>query len=737
MTVKPKPNETRRNKVLGRLLTLQGRKRVMPVHQLSATDCGLAALTMVLGLFGKHIDLAEMRKTLSAGRDGIDAAALIKAARIYGLRGRGVRLEVKDINQLPMGSILYWRFRHFVVFERAHRNRVDIVDPATGRRSVSLVEFGKYFTGVALVFEATESFLPGGNKKKNRLSRWISQILECKGLLTRIVVSSLLAQIAVAFVPLLTGLVIDRVVPHSNISLLFELFIGYCIFQVFGILATFIRAHLFIYLKIRLQTTFTLRFLDHLVDLPYSFFQQHTTGDLLVRLSSNDVIRDLLTSAALSTVLDGTMACLYCILLFLANPKLALFALAMTIARFILLIIMRWRQRELLRQTLENQGKVQSYQVEMFAGMETLKAMGLESQAVDHWANFFVEGLNISIRRGRLDAAFGGVISLLGSFSTVIYLFYGSYMVVQNQLTLGSMIEISALASALFAPLNNLISTLLQLQLVEVYLNRLEDVLDTPPEQDSQVSLIPKELKGNVTVEKVAFRYSNEGPPVLSDVSFSVPAGSRVALVGHSGCGKSTLARLIGGLYDPSSGAILYDGWNLKLLERRSVRNRIGVVTQDMQLFGQSIRQNIALADPEMEMDKVIKAAKLAYIHQDIMQMPMAYETPLTDRGLSLSGGQRQRLVLARALANDPVLLILDEATCHLDAVTEEQVNRSLATLECTRIVIGHRLSTIQDADLIVVLDHGCIVERGRHEELLALGGTYSTLIAAQREVLQ
>ncbi|MGF7179134.1 peptidase domain-containing ABC transporter [Tunturiibacter psychrotolerans] len=708
-------------------------ERVPLVRQLTVTDCGPAALAMVLGFFGRRMPLADLRKILHAGRDGVDAAAIVQAARIYGLRGRGVRLEVEDLDQLPMGAILYWRFRHFVVFERLHKKHVHIVDPAVGYRTVPISEFRQCFTGVALVLEPSESFERGGNKKK-RISRWVFQILECRGLLTRIVTSSILAQTAGVMVPLLTGLVIDRVVPHSDMPLLFELFLGYCLFQIFSVLATFVRAHLFIYLKTQLETTFTLRFLDHLIDLPYSFFQEHSTGDLMVRLGSNDVIRDLLTSAALSTVLDGAMASLYCMLLFLVSVKLALFALILASTRFVLLTVMRWRQKILLSENLENQSNVQTYQVEMLAGMETLKAMGLESRAAERWTNLFIEGLNISIRRGRLDAAFEGVVSLLGSATTLTFLFYATYMVLQKELTVGTMVAVSALAAGLLSPLNNLIGTLLQLQIVEVYLDRLNDVLETPPEQNLQTVSIPEEMEGDVAVEKVNFRYTDQGPLVLQDVSFSVPRGSRVALVGPSGCGKSTLVRLIAGLYNPSDGKILYDGRNLHLLERRSVRSRIGVVTQDTQLFGGSIRLNIALSDPEMELGRVIQAANDACIHDDIAQMPMGYDTVLTDRGLSLSGGQRQRLALARALANNPVLLILDEATSHLDAVTEERVNRSLASLKCTRIVVAHRLSTIRDADLIVVLDGGHLVESGRHEELLELGGIYSALTAAQRD---
>jgi ATP-binding cassette, subfamily B, bacterial len=720
-------------RVLNRLRALRIKNHVPLVRQLSATDCGPAVLAMVLRYFGKHIALSEIRTLLQSGRDGVDAAAIIRAGRIYGLRGRGVHLDIQDLNKLPTGAILYWRFRHFVVFERLRKKRVTIIDPGAGRLSLPLAEFSKYFTGVALIFEPTDMFTPVG-KRTTGLSRWISQILEYRGLLARIVSSSILAQIAIALVPLLTGLVIDRVVPQSDAPLLFELLLGYCLFQSFSVLATFVRAHLFIHLKTQAEAAFTLRFLDHLIDLPYAFFQEHTTGDLLVRLGSNDIIRDLLTSAALSTIVDGTIACFYCVLLLFISIKLTLFVLILAVVRIVLLAVMRWRQKVLLTETIENQSNIQTYQVEMLAGMETLKAMGLEYRAAEHWTNLFIEGLNISIRRGRLDAAFEGLLSLLGSATTLIFLFYGTFLVLQKQLTLGMMVAVGALAGGLLGPLNNLISTALQLQVIEVYLDRLNDVFDTPPEQDSRTVSVPEQLRGSITLQGVTFRYAAEREAVIKDISFHVPAGSRVALVGPSGCGKSTLARLIAGLYDPSSGAVLYDAQNLKFLDRRTVRSRVGMVTQDTQLFGGSIRRNIALSNPEMDFARIVNAAELASIHEDIMQMPMGYETLLTDRGLSLSGGQRQRLALARALANDPAILILDEATSHLDAVTEERVNRSLSSLSCTRIVIAHRLSTIRDADLILVVNDGRVVESGRHDELLGLGSAYSELIAAQRD---
>ena len=733
MSAGKREREVERMNAVRRLLTHKGRQRVPLVLQLGATDCGPAALTMVLGFFGKHLSLAEVRKSLRAGRDGVDAAAIVRAARSYGLRGRGVRVEVDALSHLPAGAILYWQFRHFVVYERTRSRHVDIVDPAFGRRSIPFKQFRECFTGVALVFEPSESFVKG-DTRKTPVSRWLLQILDSRVLILRILTASIVAQVAVASAPLITRIVIDRVIPQSNASLLMKLFIGYCAFELVGVLASFVRAHLLIYLKTHVETNFTLRFLDHLMDLPYSFFQQHTTGDLMLRLSSNDVIRDLLTTAAISSLLDGATAILYCILLFAANARLAVCAMTLAFLRLCLLTVVRLRQKRLLEETLEMQGHLQTYQVEMLEGMETLKAMGMEVRASEHWVNLFIRGVNISVRRGRLDAAFDGSIGVIGSATTMIFLFYGTYIVLQGRLTLGAMVSIIALAAGLLTPLNNLITTVLQLQIAEIYLNRINDVLDTAPEQELRTTLAPASIAGRVTLNKVTFRYTDQGPAVVDEVTFTVSPGSRIALVGHSGCGKSTVARLLAGLYKPSSGSILYDSLRLDELNLRNVRSQIGIVTQDTQLFGGTIRRNIALSEPEMAIGRVIAAAKSACIHEEIMMMPMGYETVLTDRGLSLSGGQRQRLALARALANNPKLLILDEATSNLDALTEERVNRKLASLRCTRIIIAHRLSTIRGADMIVVFEGGRIVEQGRHDELVGSRGVYFGLISAQQD---
>ena len=708
-------------------------RRIPVVRQLAAMDCGAAALAMVLGYHGKRVPLDEIRQALGGGRHGTTAAALLRTGHLYGLRGRGVRAEIDDLQSLPAGAVLFWEFRHYVVLERVRRDRVDIVDPSGGRRSVPIHKLRRAFTGAALIFEPTEEFVPGAAKRQ---TSWplFQQILECRALLARILSTSVIIQILSAAMPLLTGVLIDRVVPRRDYSLLMVLAAGYLVFQFFAGVAVFVRTHLFLHLQSQVEASFTLRFLDHLIRLPFAFFQQRTTGDLMMRLSSNSSIKEILTSTTLSTVMDGFMLSLYVVLLMLVNIPLATMVIGVAVVRILLVILMRHKQRELLAESLEISARSQTYQVEMLSGMETLKAMGLERRAAENWSNLFVDSLNVSIKRGRLDAGFSFLQTLFATGSTLGIMFYGTYLVLGGSFTLGAMMAFSALAASFFSPLTNLISTGVQLQMLEIYLERINDVLDAAPEQADGTVVHAGLLKGAVKLEHVSFRYSKQHPLVLVDISLTVEPGSRVALVGRTGSGKSTLARLMAGLYEPSSGRLLFDGKNLKHLDLCSVRSQLGIVTQDIQLFGGTMRQNIALADPQMGLDRVIQAAKQACIHDDILSMPMGYETVLADRGVSLSGGQRQRLALARALACLPAILVLDEATSHLDAVTEELVNQNLARMHCTRIVIAHRLSTIRDADLIVVIEGGKIVNQGTHEELLSASSKYTELLGSQRD---
>jgi ABC-type bacteriocin/lantibiotic exporter with double-glycine peptidase domain len=452
----------------------------------------------------------------------------------------------------------------------------------------------------------------------------------------------------------------------------------------------------------------------------------------MMRLNSNASVREIMTAGVLSALLDGGFVALYLLILFAISVPIAMVALTLG-ALQVAIVLLTWRrQQEFMSANLQTQAAAQAYQFEVLTGMETLKAMGVEQAAVARWSDLFVDVLNVSIARGQLGAMIEALTSALRLASPLLILGFGGLKVLNGDLTLGTMLAISAVAEGFLTPLAALVMTTSQFQLLGSYIERLDDVLDTAPEQGLSNTRSADRLRGHVRLERVCFRYGKAAPPALRDVSVDIQPGQHVAIVGRSGAGKSTLAGLLVGLYAPESGRLLYDGADLAELDLRSVRRQFGVMMQQPYLFGGSIRSNIALGDPSMSMQAVMEAASFAHIHDDIVRMPLAYNTVLAAGGASLSGGQRQRIALARVLARKPSILVLDEATNALDAVTEAQVLQELRALRCTTIVVAHRLSTVAAADLILVLDNGELVEQGTHRELLASNGVYTNLVGTQ-----
>lgn len=711
-----------------------GRAGQIPfIEQLSATECGVACLAMVLAYYGKHVPLSGIRDAIGANRDGVDALSLLKAARSYGFEGRGVKVEPDSLCYLEKGTILHWEFSHFVVFDRLRKDGVEVVDPALGRRVIPTKQFGRSFTGVAVTLKPGHGFVRVADMARPLWS-YAKHLIGQSKLVWRILSISLFLQLVATAAPILTGMLLDRAIPHGDDHLLSVLGLGVIAVLLFQGLASLVRSHLLLALRTQLDAQMTLGFLGHLVSLPFAFFQQRTQGDLLMRLNSNSIIREMLTSTTLSGLLDGALASLYIVALGIISPVIGVLVLLLGLLQAGVLLLSYRRNRELMSQDLQSESKAQAYLVQMLAGIETLKASGNEDRAVQHWSNLFVDHLNVSVARGRLSALVDSLMSALRQTSSLFLLWFGALQVLKGNLTLGTLLALNVLASGFFGPVSTLISSLLQLQLLRSYVERIDDVLKAPPEQDRGRLYRSDRLSGTIELDKVSFRYGPRAATAVQNVSVKIASGQKVAIVGQSGAGKSTVAKLMLGLYKPSSGRVVYDGIDLAELDLRSARQQFGIVTQRPELFCATIRENIALKDPGIPTSEITQAAQLACIHSDISSLPMGYETFLTDSAGSLSGGQRQRLALARALVGRPAVVLLDEATSELDTITEARVHQNLAALRCTRIVIAHRLSTVRDADLILVLADGAIVEQGSHNELLTKHGHYWELVQAQME---
>lgn len=703
--------------------------KVPYIPQMEAVECGAACLASILAHWGHHAPLQEVRERCQVTRDGANGAAILQAGRDYGLEAEAYALEAEHLNDLPLPAILHWEFRHFVVLERLTRKGGWLVDPARGRVHVTTLELSQSFTGVALCFAPDDDLFQLRAKRRLSLARYRELLTQLKPSLLQVLGASFLLQMAGLTLPMANHVLVDRVLLAHQEPWLWGIAIALGLAVVSQALLTMLRGYVLQGIRSTLDRSLMIGFVRHMASLPIAFFLQRHPGDLIQRVESNAMLRDIFSSRSLSALMDAFLLVGSGTLMLVYSPLLGCLVLLVAAIRVGVLMMLRQVQEQSMAGEMAASGMEQGLLVEALSGLETVKATGSQAYLLDRWSHRMVLRLNRGQERLRISAASGQAMTFLQGVSMALVLGVGGSRVITEQMTLGAFTAFLTLQQIFMTPLEGLLGAITDFQYLSVHLSRLDDVLETAAEPSG--TLRPGPLTGEIRLENISFRYAEGSPWVLKNIDLHIHRGEKIALVGRTGAGKTTLARLLLGMHPPTEGTLRFDGTDLTELDIAWVRGQLGVVPQDSVLLNDTVRVNLALGDPHLPLERLQEAARRACVDHVIDALPEGWDTRLGQNASILSGGERQRLCLARALAPRPAILLLDEATSSLDLETEAKVHAGLAELGCTRILIAHRLETVKDADRILVLEEGRLVQSGAFDELMVQAGPFQDVVRA------
>ncbi|HLP90460.1 MAG TPA: peptidase domain-containing ABC transporter [Nostocaceae cyanobacterium] len=697
--------------------------------QQSASDCGAACLVMVARYWGKRFSVNRVREIANVDRNGASLRGLLTAAESLGFAARPVKASLNQLAKQKLPAIAHWEGKHYIVVYEITSKYVVVADPGIGQRTLTHAQFTADWTGYTLLLQPTV-MLKEAEEASTPFWQFFELLKPHSLLLLEIFAASVFIQLFGLITPLFTQLILDRVVVQRSELTLTAVGIGLLMFNLFRVAMTGLRQYLLDHTANRLDLALIVGFIRHTLRLPMSFFESRYVGDIVSRVQENRKIQRFLSGEALSILLDLITVFIYVGLMIWYNWQMALLSLLIIPPFALLALVATPFLQRISREIFTAVAKESSYLIEALTGVRTVKATAVEQTVRWHWEELLNKEIKTNFSGQVISNRLQIFSNTIQALVTTGLLWYGAHLVINNQLTIGQLVAFNMLLGNIISPFQRLIVLWNQLQEVIIAVERINDVLDAEPEEDLQKDIrqtLPP-LKGNIRFESVTFRYHSESDNnILENLTFEVKPGQMVALVGRSGSGKTTISKLVLGLYPPTDGKILIDGHDITSISLRSFRQQVGVVDQDTFLFGGTIRENISLGHPGTPLAAIIEAAKLAGADEFIRKLPMGYETQIGEGGGLLSGGQRQRIAIARALLGNPRLLILDEATSHLDTESERIIQQNLTTIlkNRTTFVIAHRLSTIRNADLILVLDRGVLIETGTHEELMAKRGHY------------
>ncbi|WP_052262758.1 peptidase domain-containing ABC transporter [Chromobacterium violaceum] len=694
------------------LLSFWQRKRLPLLLQTESAECGLACLAMVASYWGHGIDLANMRRRFSVSLKGSTLKSLISMAQGLGLQPRPLKLDMEHLPQLKLPCVLHWDMNHFVVLKAVQAKSVIIHDPAVGERKLPLAEVSKHFTGVALELTPGSSFQKAEEKQQFSLLSLMGRVDGLGRGLGQMLLLGIALQVCALVAPFYLQWVVDEALVTADRDLITVLGVGFLLLVVLQTAIGAVRSWVTTVLSTSLNFQWLGNAFAHLLRLPLPWFEKRHLGDIVSCFGSIQTIQKSLTTQFAEGVIDGLLVIATLVVMCLYSLKLA----AVSFVAVALYALLRWAIFRALREATAEQiihaAKQNTHFIESARGVQSVRLFGRQEERRIGWMNALAEQFNADLRIARLSISFQTANTLLFGVERVIVVWLAALAVMDNSFSVGMLFAFISYKDQFSQRIAALIDKLFELRMLRLHGERVADIVLTKPEADlNDVEIDPAHLQATIEIRNIAFRYADSEPHVLKDFNLTIPAGQCLAITGASGCGKTTLLKLMLGLMEPTEGEILVGGVPLKQLGLSNYRQLLGTVMQDDQLFAGSINDNICFFDPQPDQQRIQHCAQLAAIHQEILAMPMNYNTLVGDIGSGLSGGQKQRILLARALYKNPKLLVLDEATSHLDVWNEKLVNAAIRDIALTRILVAHRPETIGMAERVVVLEQGRVVQ--------------------------